>query len=70
MCSNGPSWLGIPAVVAHQGGWDEILLVAGPIAVVIALLWIAKVEVPKEGVKDNITADDLTKNLDEKPPRK
>ena len=35
-----------------------------------ALLWIAKVEVPKEGVKDNITADDLTKNLDEKPPRK
>jgi hypothetical protein len=35
-----------------------------------ALLWIAKVEVPKDGVKDTITADDLTKNLDEKPPRK
>jgi hypothetical protein len=35
-----------------------------------ALLWIAKVEVPKEGVMDSITADDLTKNLDEKPPRK
>ena len=35
-----------------------------------ALLWIAKVDVPKDGVKDNITADDLTKNLDEKPPRK
>jgi len=35
-----------------------------------ALLWMAKVDVPKEGVKDNITADDLTKNLDEKPPRK
>jgi Trehalose utilisation len=35
-----------------------------------ALLWIAKVEVPKEGVKDSITADDLTKNLDDKPPRK
>ena len=34
------------------------------------LLWIAKVEVPTGGVKDNITADDLTKNLDEKPPRK
>ena len=35
-----------------------------------ALLWIAKVEVPAGGVKDTITADDLTKNLDEKPPRK
>ena len=35
-----------------------------------ALLWIAKVDVPKDGVKDNITADDLTKNLDDKPPRK
>jgi hypothetical protein len=35
-----------------------------------ALLWMAKVDVPKGGVKDTITADDLTKNLDEKPPRK
>jgi hypothetical protein len=35
-----------------------------------ALLWIARVDVPNEGVKDNITADDLTKNLDDKPPRK
>ena len=27
--------IGIPAaVLAHQGGWDEILLVAGPIALV------------------------------------
>lgn len=23
---------------AHQGGWDEILMVAGPIIVVVALL--------------------------------
>jgi type 1 glutamine amidotransferase len=35
-----------------------------------ALLWMAKVEVPKEGVKDTITAEDLTQNLDPKPPRK
>jgi hypothetical protein len=35
-----------------------------------ALLWIAKVDVPAGGVKDNIAAEDLTKNLDEKPPRK
>jgi hypothetical protein len=31
-----------PALVAHQGGWDEILLVAAPIVVVGGLLWIAK----------------------------
>ncbi len=29
------------AVVAHQGGWDEILLVAGPIVVLGGLLWLA-----------------------------
>ncbi len=28
-------------VVAHQGGWDEILLVAGPIALFAFLLWLA-----------------------------
>lgn len=30
------------AIVAHQGGWDEMLLVAGPIAVVAGLLWLAR----------------------------
>lgn len=34
-----------------------------------ALLWIAKVEVPARGVEDNITADDLTVNLDDKTKR-
>jgi hypothetical protein len=35
--------VGIPAaVVAHQGGWDEILLVVGPIAVVVGLLALAR----------------------------
>jgi hypothetical protein len=37
---------GIPTrlagVVAHQGGWDEILLVVGPMALVAGLLWLAK----------------------------
>ena len=32
----------IIALLAHQGGWDEILLVAGPIAVIIGLLAIVK----------------------------
>lgn len=30
------------SLLAHQGGWDEILLVAGPIAVIVALLTIVK----------------------------
>ncbi len=30
------------AVLAHQGGWDEFLLVAAPIAVIVALLAVAK----------------------------
>lgn len=29
-------------MLAHQGGWDEILLVLGPIAVIAGLLYLAK----------------------------
>ena len=29
-------------ILAHQGGWDEMLLVAGPIALVAGLLWLAR----------------------------
>jgi len=32
----------IISLLAHQGGWDEILLVAGPIAVIVGLLAIVK----------------------------
>jgi hypothetical protein len=40
---NAVATSGIPAaLLAHQGGWDEILLVAGPIAVVAGLLWLAR----------------------------
>ncbi len=31
-----------PTLVAHQGGWDEILLIAGPIATIVTLLIIVK----------------------------
>jgi len=34
--------LATPTMLAHQGGWDEILLVAGPIVVIIVVLAIAK----------------------------
>lgn len=30
------------ALLAHQGGWDEILLVAGPILVIVGLLVVVK----------------------------
>ena len=30
------------AVLAHQGGWDEILLIVGPMAIVVLLLRLAK----------------------------
>jgi len=29
-------------VIAHQGGWDEMALVAGPIVVIIAVLAVVK----------------------------
>ncbi len=29
-------------VLAHQGGWDEVALVGGPILLIIALLAVAK----------------------------
>jgi len=32
----------VTALLAHQGGWDEILLVVGPVALVGGLLWMAK----------------------------
>ncbi len=32
---------GRSVLLAHQGGWDETLLVAGPVAVVAGLLWLA-----------------------------
>jgi hypothetical protein len=29
-------------LIAHQGGWDEILLVVAPMVIVGGLLWVAK----------------------------
>jgi hypothetical protein len=34
--------VGLAHVLAHEGGWDEMLLVAGPIFVIIALLALVK----------------------------
>ena len=47
------------ALLAHQGGWDEILLVLGPIAVIIGLLKLAKNRVDREAA--NRATKDSTK---------
>lgn len=48
------------AVIAHQGGWDEILLVLGPIVVIIGLLMLARKRVDatekKPAAKDSTAA--------------
>ena len=36
--SNPP---GLLSMLAHQGGWDEILMVVAPLAVIGGLLWLA-----------------------------
>jgi hypothetical protein len=42
-------------MIAHQGGWDEILLVLGPIAVIIGLLMLARKRVDAAGQKPAAT---------------
>lgn len=49
---------------AHWGDVNQRRIVLN------ALLWIAKVDVPRGGVVDTIAAEDLMVNLDPKPPRK
>jgi hypothetical protein len=59
---------GIPtrlaALVAHQGGWDEILLVLGPMALVAGLLWLAKRRV----TRNERSAPPPTKKSDDLSP--
>jgi hypothetical protein len=46
-----------PLIVAHQGGWDEILLIAGPIAVIAGLLVLAKKRVDAAAAAAEATRD-------------
>jgi hypothetical protein len=47
----------ISAIVAHQGGWDEMLLVAVPIVVVGWLLWLAKRRMTRAAQRHTETDD-------------
>lgn len=47
------------SILAHQGGWDEVLLVAGPLAVVGLALWVANRRVSAQlGRKTDETGGD------------
>ena len=49
----------IIAILAHQGGWEEILLVAGPIAVIVGLLAIVKKRLDRAVALRNRQVDPL-----------
>jgi hypothetical protein len=49
----------INALLAHQGGWDEILLVAGPIVVIVGLLVIVKKRLDRSVALRNRQVDPL-----------
>jgi hypothetical protein len=36
------------AILAHQGGWDETLLVLAPIVLIGAVLWVVKRRVDRQ----------------------
>ena len=35
-------------VVAHQGGWDELLVVGAPVVIFAFLLWLARTRAERE----------------------
>lgn len=43
----------VAAMLAHDGGWDEILLVGAPILIFVVLLTIVKRRVDRETSDDN-----------------
>jgi hypothetical protein len=47
-----------PALLAHQGGWDEFLLIGGPIVIICGLLWLAKRRVDAAHVTAGSNIDD------------
>jgi hypothetical protein len=54
----------IIALLAHQGGWDEILLVAGPIAVIVGLLVIVKKRLDRSVALRNRQVDPLNQGTE------
>ncbi len=44
-------------LLAHQGGWDEILLIGGPIVAIVGLLIVAKRRVDAAADEMSATSD-------------
>lgn len=42
---------GLTGILAHQGGWDEMLMVAAPIAIFVVLLKVANTRAGKLGAE-------------------
>jgi hypothetical protein len=59
--------MGAAAVLAHQGGWDEILLVLTPIALFAGLLWLANSRANRELRRRRAEADGGTDAPDTPP---
>ena len=49
-------------VLAHQGGWDEILLVLTPIALFAGLLWLANARANRELQRRRTEAEQATED--------
>lgn len=49
-------------MLAHQGGWDEILLVAGPIAVIAIVLWQATRRADRQVLERNSESESTLTN--------
>jgi hypothetical protein len=54
-------------VLAHQGGWDEVLFVLVPIGIVVALLTIVKARLDRAHPPERHDADDVD-DVDENLP--
>jgi hypothetical protein len=44
-------------LLAHQGGWDEVLLVGGPILVIIGILAVARHRVEAQAEREDARSD-------------
>lgn len=47
-------------IIGHQGGWDEILYVAGPVVLIASLLWVAHKRANRLPHRLGNAADDTT----------
>ncbi len=46
-------------ILAHQGGWDELALVGGPVLVIVVLGYLARRGIDKEATDEPDEPDDI-----------